>query len=91
MMTAVAIEKRMRSAVPVLLCVALGAGLLSAVADRFGVWGPPGTPSVAWGTMTNFLTYTGQLAPWCPPALLPTLAWGVTAAEIVLGLLLLTG
>jgi uncharacterized membrane protein YphA (DoxX/SURF4 family) len=91
MMTSVAIEKRMRRAVPVLLRVALGAGLISAVADRFGLWGPPETPSVAWGNMTSFLTYTGQLAPWCPPALLPSLGWTVSVAEIVLGLLLLTG
>jgi uncharacterized membrane protein YphA (DoxX/SURF4 family) len=90
-MTAVAIEKRMRRAAPALLRLALGTGLLSAVADRFGLWGSPGTSSVAWGNMTSFMTYTGQLAPWCPPALLPTLAWSVTASEIVLGLLLLTG
>ena len=31
------------------LRVALAAGFLSAVADRFGLWGMPGTPGVAWG------------------------------------------
>jgi uncharacterized membrane protein YphA (DoxX/SURF4 family) len=91
MMTAVAIEKRMFRAAIVLLRLALGIGFISAVADRFGLWGPPGASSVAWGNMSSFLTYTGKLAPWCPPALLPTLAWSVTAAEIVLGMLLLTG
>jgi hypothetical protein len=29
---------------PLLLRLALGVTLLSAVADRFGIWGPPGQP-----------------------------------------------
>jgi hypothetical protein len=33
----------------VLLRVALGATFLTAVTDRFGVWGAPGAPQVAWG------------------------------------------
>src|SRR6267378_3509548 len=32
-----------------------------------------------------------KLAPWCPGVILPTLAWGVTIAEFVLGLLLIVG
>jgi hypothetical protein len=33
---------------PLLLRLALGVTLLSAVADRFGIWGPPGAATVAW-------------------------------------------
>ena len=29
--------------------LALGGTFLAAVADRFGLWGPPGTHNVAWG------------------------------------------
>ena len=34
--------------------VALAATFLSAVADRFGLWGPPGTPGVAWGSIEQY-------------------------------------
>jgi uncharacterized membrane protein YphA (DoxX/SURF4 family) len=61
------------------------------VADRLGLWGAPGSSSVTWGNMANFETYTKKLAPWCPGVILPTLAWGVTIAELVLGLLLIVG
>jgi uncharacterized membrane protein YphA (DoxX/SURF4 family) len=72
-----------------LLRIAIGAGLLSAVADRFGLWGAPGRPSVAWGTFGRFLAYTAALNPWCPTSLLPALGWLVTIAELGLGMALL--
>jgi uncharacterized membrane protein YphA (DoxX/SURF4 family) len=65
--------------------------LLSAVADRFGLWGHRGTPQVAWGTFRNFLAYTKTLNPWCPPSLVPVLGWSATSAELVLGIALLVG
>ena len=43
------------------LRIALAAGFLSAVADRFGLWGPPGTPGVAWGNWSEFLDYVAAL------------------------------
>ncbi len=73
------------------LRVALAAGLLSAVADRFGLWGPPGKPLVAWGTFSAFLAYTARLNPWCPGQFIPALGWTATIAEIVLGIALLAG
>lgn len=73
------------------LRLALGAGFLSAVADRLGFWGPPGTPLVAWGNFHNFLLYTGRLNPWCPTACLPLLGVLVTIAEAGLGILLIAG
>jgi uncharacterized membrane protein YphA (DoxX/SURF4 family) len=64
---------------------------LTAVADRFGLCGQFGTPNVAWGDFARFAQYTGQLNPWAPAALVPTLAWAATAAELVLGVALLLG
>jgi len=71
--------------------MALGAGFLSAVADRFGIWGPAGTPSVAWGNFQTFLAYTARLNPWCPAGLVPALGWIATLAETVLGVALILG
>ena len=73
------------------LRLAMGAGLLSAVADRFGFWGPPGTALVSWGNFHNFLLYTAKLNPWCPAACLPPLGATVTILEAGLGILLILG
>jgi thiosulfate dehydrogenase (quinone) large subunit len=75
----------------VFLRLALGLAFLSAVADRFGLWGPAGTRNVAWGDFAHFTQYTGQLNPWAPVALIPTLAWVSTGAELVLGAALILG
>lgn len=72
--------------------IALALGFLSAVADRLGLWTPlVGSENVVWGNMKNFTDYTGVLLPWAPESLLPLFAWAATIAEIVLGILLLTG
>ena len=73
------------------LRLALGIAFLSAVADRFGVWGPPGSHNVAWGNFTRFTQYTARVNTWAPPTLVPMLAWAATVAEIVLGAALLGG
>jgi thiosulfate dehydrogenase (quinone) large subunit len=73
------------------LRVALAAGFLSAVADRLGMWGLYGRPTVAWGDMQHFLPYVAKLNPWLPVAMVPPLGWLVTIAETVLGILLLVG
>ena len=73
------------------LRLGLAAGFLSAVADRFGLWGPYGKPAVAWGDMAHFLPYVRQLNPWFPNAMIPAVAWTATIAEITLGTLLLIG
>ena len=73
------------------LRVVLGVGFLSAVADRFGIWGPAGAPLVSWGNFQNFLTYTARLNPWCPGPLIPALGWITTVAETVLGFALILG
>jgi putative oxidoreductase len=73
------------------LRVALAAGFLSAVADRFGLWGMPGTPGVAWGDWSHFLTYTGKLNWFLPSSLIPMVGAVATLAETALALLLLIG
>ena len=67
-----------RRSVPVFLRLALGVTFLTAVGDRFGLWGQFGTTNVAWGDFARFIRYTGQLNPWAPVALLPALAWAAT-------------
>jgi uncharacterized membrane protein YphA (DoxX/SURF4 family) len=73
------------------LRVALAAGFLSAVADRFGLWGPIGAPHVAWGAWQPFVDYVAKLNWFAPPALIPVLAWTSSAAEVVLAIGLLVG
>jgi thiosulfate dehydrogenase (quinone) large subunit len=77
--------------VPVFARLALAASFLTAVADRLGQYGPPGTPTVAWGDMQHFQAYAGQLNPWFPADVIPVLSWIVTAAETLLGLSLIAG
>ena len=40
---------------------ALGASFLSALADRFGLWGPHGAKNVSWGNFAHFVEYTGAV------------------------------
>lgn len=75
----------------VFLRLALAASFLSAVADRFGLWGRSGESAVAWGDMTHFMGYVAILNPWLPRAIVPLAGWAATVAEIVLGALLLIG
>jgi uncharacterized membrane protein YphA (DoxX/SURF4 family) len=75
----------------VFLRVALAVSFLSAVADRFGLWGAFGAPHVAWGTFARFVAYTRTLNWFLPGPAAPTLAIVATSAETVLGILLLLG
>lgn len=67
--------------------IALGAAFLSAVADRFGLWGKHG----GWGNFTNFTHYTAQVNSFMPAFIIPFLAWAATAAELSLGIGLILG
>ena len=75
----------------VFLRLALAAGFLSAVADRFGLWGPAGTPGVAWGGFDPFLAYTGKLLWYLPAGLVPAAGWAATVLEVTLAIGLLAG
>src|SRR5689334_1668615 len=71
--------------------LAIGTAFLSAVADRFGWWGAPGAPRVAWGDFSHFLAYARQITPFIPPALVPAAGWTATTLEVVLGVALILG
>lgn len=74
-----------------LLRLALGVTFLSAVADRFGLWGANGEAGVAWGDFAHFTAYTAKLNWFVPASLIPILAWTATIAEFALGLGLMIG
>ncbi|HEV3410293.1 MAG TPA: hypothetical protein VG095_08355, partial [Chthoniobacterales bacterium] len=55
--------------------IALASAFLSAVADRFGLWGAPGAAGVSWGDLEKFNAYVAQLN-WSVPAMfIPLLGW----------------
>lgn len=81
----------MESIIKLFVRLAVSGGFLSAVADRFGMWGKPGDKGVAWGNWDNFLTYTSTLTFGAKGKLLDILAIAATAAEVLFGLLLIAG
>ena len=76
---------------PLLMRLALGVTFLSAVADRFGIWGPPGAATASLGDWAHFVEYTAKVNSFLPSALAPALAIIATAAELVLGITLILG
>ncbi|WP_263368857.1 DoxX protein [Edaphobacter bradus] len=71
--------------------LALGASFLSAVADRFGLWGPYGAKNVSWGDFAHFVEYTGAVTSLFPSSLTVSFAWAATVAETFFGILLMAG
>jgi uncharacterized membrane protein YphA (DoxX/SURF4 family) len=67
--------------------IALGTAFLSAVADRFGLWGKYG----GWRNFATFTDYTAQVNSFMPAFIIPFLAWAATAAELALGIGLIIG
>jgi hypothetical protein len=74
-----------------LLRVALALSFLSAVADRFGLWGQFGVGGVAWGDFERFTAYTAQLLWFLPASLVSPAAIVATAAEMIVAGGLLVG
>ena len=70
-----------------LLRVALAFSFLSAVADRFGLWGQYGT----WGDFQRFTAYTARLLWFLPPSLVSPAAILATGAEVIVAVGLLVG
>src|SRR5437588_11621617 len=81
--------KRLSNAAPVAMRMALAAGFLSAVADRFGLWGQIGTPGVSWGGFARVLDYTATLLPFLPTTLVAVAGSAATVAATVRGAALL--
>lgn len=74
-----------------ILRIILAITMLSAIADRFGVWGAPGSHQVAWGNWENFIIYTQTLNSFANKATAEILAGIATFFEVLLSLLLLFG
>jgi putative oxidoreductase len=68
--------------------IALGIGFLSGIADRFGLWRGR---NVGYGNFDGFVSYTAKVNSFMPAFSIPFLAWAATVAELVLGVLLLSG
>ena len=73
------------------LRLAIAAGFLSAVADRFGYWGVNGSKGVAWGEWQHFVNYTNVLIPFASASLANVFAIVATVAEAGLAVLLILG
>lgn len=73
------------------LRLAIGIGLLSAVADRFGFWGNFGDAGVSWGNWDNFIDYTSSLNFNIDKTFANILGTIATIAEILIGVLLIIG
>ena len=73
------------------LRLALSVSFLSAVADRFGWWGGPGSPGVSWGNWQNFVAYSNSVNGFLPTSLGNVLAVAATTLEVLLPVLLLIG
>ena len=71
--------------------MALAASFLSATADRFGWWGPPGANGVAWGDLEHYEAYVGKLNWFLPQTLIPMIGWIATVAEILAAVALIVG
>lgn len=67
----------------------VGSELVGAVGDRFGLFGPPGSPAVSWGDWSHFQAEAARLVPW--DTLVFPAAVAATVAELVLGTLLIVG
>jgi uncharacterized membrane protein YphA (DoxX/SURF4 family) len=82
---------RYRDLAILFLRLATAANFLSPVADRFGWWGAPGDPGVAWGSWPLFVEYAAQTNSFAPAAMAPFLAATATALEIIFALMLIVG
>ncbi|MEB2774327.1 DoxX family protein [Algoriphagus sp. D3-2-R+10] len=71
--------------------IAVATAFLSAVADRLGFWGEPGSANASWGNWEHFLVYSNKLNFFVPPEVGGLLAIIATALEILFALLLLIG
>lgn len=73
------------------LRLALSTAFFSAIADRFGLYGPPGTAGVSWGDWAHFLQFVAYLNWFVPKVLIPTLGAMETIVEFALAVALLVG
>ena len=70
---------------------ALGIGFIIPVIDRFGVFGAPGSPGVAWGDWKHFFDNTNMLIPYVSRGVAEAMGILATIAEGIFGICLITG
>jgi quercetin dioxygenase-like cupin family protein len=85
------INERVLQTAKVFLRLSLSAAFLSAIGDRFGLWGRYGGKNVSWGDWAHFLQFVAYLNPFMPKALIPTIGVVETVLEFTLALALLGG
>jgi uncharacterized membrane protein YphA (DoxX/SURF4 family) len=78
----------MSKIIKVFLRLAIAIGFLSAVADRFGIWGKDVS---VWGNWNSFLEYTQIINPWFPASIISFIGIIATTAEIAFALCLIIG
>jgi uncharacterized membrane protein YphA (DoxX/SURF4 family) len=69
----------------------LGLTFLSACADRFGLWGPPGSRYAVWGDWSHFAAYAATMNSFLPAWLHTPAAYIATIAETSFGIALIAG
>lgn len=69
----------------------LGLTFLSACADRFGLWGPPGSKYAVWGDWAHFVGYSATLNWFMPAWLQSPIACTATVAELSFAFALILG
>lgn len=74
-----------------LLRMALGVSFLSAVADRLGLLGIPGSRNIEWGNWENFLDYTATMMPFLDRPAVKIFGGIASIAEALIGILLIIG
>lgn len=73
-----------------ILRLALGAGFILPVMDRFGLLGPPGS-GAAWGDWKHFVDYTQTLVPFTSRSFAEVMSLLATIAELLFGICLIIG
>lgn len=84
-------NERVLQVARIFLRLALSTAFFSAIADRFGLYGPPGTAGVSWGDWAHFLQFVAYLNWFVPKVLIPTLGAVETIVEFTLAVTLLVG
>ena len=84
-------NERIRQMSKIALRFCLSTAFLSAIGDRFGLWGGYGAKNVSWGDWAHFLQFVAQLNAFLPKALIPTVGAVETVIEFALAIALLSG
>lgn len=71
----------------IFLRLAIAVTMLSAVADRFGLWGAQS----GWGNWQNFEKYTAQVTSFLPAVLSKFSAYAATFFELAFSIMLILG